>query len=64
MRQILAGGEHSPGAIGHPVKLNHHAVDSVIDDKFSIIKKEVLSREEGRCPANHYGTYLFAGQKL
>lgn len=48
--------------IGHPIKLD----ENTIADKLRLFKPlmfKILSREEGRNPAAHYGTYLFIGEK-
>jgi SAM-dependent methyltransferase len=50
------------GAVGHPIKLNHEWFEPFLQGFEPIIKK-VLSRENGRAPDSHYGTFLFAGRK-
>jgi SAM-dependent methyltransferase len=51
-----------PGQIGHPIRVDHHWLDIRLAG-FEPVKKVILSREEGRGPAHHYGTYVFAGIK-
>ena len=49
--------------IGHPIRLHHEDVDRSILNKFDPKLYKILSREDGRNPQAHYGTYLFIGQK-
>ncbi|TSA43821.1 class I SAM-dependent methyltransferase [bacterium] len=51
------------GHIGHPIKLHHEVLNSLLDGLYEIQMKSILSREEGRSPKSHYGTYLFIGIK-
>ena len=48
--------------IGHPIKLDKHYLDKETLG-YSILFKKILSREKGRNPKCHYGTYLFIGVK-
>jgi len=50
--------------IGHPIKVDHLWLDSLLDNQFEPVCYKILSREDGRSPQAHYGTYLFAGKKL
>lgn len=54
--------QDDPGQVGHPIRVDHEWMDSYLKDWTPIIKK-VLTREQGRAPAYHYGTYVFAGHK-
>lgn len=49
--------------VGHPIKLGHEWMDEQLLSGFDPVIHRLLSREEGRSPSIHYGTYLFAGQK-
>jgi SAM-dependent methyltransferase len=49
--------------IGHPIRLDHEILDSFLLSKFDTVLHSILSRDEGREPSAHYGTYLFAGCK-
>lgn len=51
------------GHIGHPIKLHHQVLDPLLISSYEVKMKEILSREEGRSPCSHYGTYLFMGTK-
>jgi len=55
---------HADGEIGHPIRVAHPELDSFLFPRFDKVKSIVLSREEGREPDHHYGTYLFIGKKL
>ena len=54
--------QKDPGVIGHPILVDHLWLDGHLA-AFTPVLKKVLPRAEGRGPAYHYGTYLFAGQK-
>jgi SAM-dependent methyltransferase len=54
---------HDPGAVGHPIKLNHEWFEPFLQGFQPIIKK-VLDRKECRDPQQHYGVLIFAGRKL
>jgi len=43
--------------------LDHCGLDRVLLPVFDVELRKVLSREEGRNPQAHYGTYLFIGKK-
>ncbi|MCL5287188.1 MAG: class I SAM-dependent methyltransferase [Acidobacteria bacterium] len=49
--------------IGHPIRIDDATMDTELLPKFEAVQRGVLSREEGRNPAAHYGTYLFLGAK-
>jgi len=51
-----------PRDIGHPIRLRLEDVSPHLAGFRSIIHR-VLARAEGRNPAAHYGTLIFAGQK-
>lgn len=59
--------ETDPGValddVGHPIMLDHCGLDRVLLPVFDVELRKVLSREEGRNPQAHYGTYLFIGKK-
>lgn len=44
--------------IGHPIKLDEDAINNKVG-KFRPLFSNILSREKGRNPDAHYGTYLF-----
>jgi len=48
---------------GHPITLDAEWFQPFLEGFRPVINK-VLSREEGRTPQWHHGTFLFAGQKL
>jgi SAM-dependent methyltransferase len=48
--------------IGHPIKMDTEYLDSQTQG-LSALYRKILSREQGRNPKCHYGTYLFIGQK-
>ncbi|MGV8130102.1 MAG: methyltransferase domain-containing protein [Methanolinea sp.] len=49
--------------IGHPIKLDHVIIEKSLEGKYSHLFKKILSREEGRNPGAHYGTFLGILQK-
>lgn len=49
--------------IGHPVRLRHTEIDARIGVTLRRQFYRILSREAGRNPRAHYGTYLLIGQK-
>lgn len=56
--------KNDPGSDGHPIKLRHEWFDEWLGPhRFEPIISKVLSRQEGRAPAAHYGTLIFAGRK-
>jgi SAM-dependent methyltransferase len=57
--------ESDPGAydVGHPIRLDHEMLDDVLERSFCARLRKVLSREEGRNPEAHYGTYVYIGEK-
>jgi len=48
--------------IGHPIKLDSDILDSYLA-KMQPLYKKILTREQGRNPRCHYGTYLFIGKQ-
>lgn len=52
-----------PGAVGHPIKLDHGWFAPYLEKDFQPIINKVLSREQGRAPEHHYGDLIFAGRK-
>ena len=52
------------GAVGHPIKLDEEWFRPWLDQGFTPVIRKVLSREQGREPAMHYGTLVFAGRKV
>ena len=49
--------------IGHPIRLRREDLDALLLKEFDPVIHDTLPREDGRHPAVHYGTYLFAGQR-
>ena len=49
--------------IGHPIRIDHDTLDTELLHAFRKVHYKILSREEGRNPSAHYGTYVFIGQK-
>lgn len=49
--------------VGHPIRLQHTVLDTQLLAEFQPVLHRILTREEGRNPAAHYGTYLFVGSK-
>lgn len=49
--------------VGHPIRIEHETLDRSLMPSFEPIIRRILSREEGRNPSAHYGTYLFIGRK-
>ena len=52
-----------PGQVGHPIRVDHHWMDDRLVGFESVLKK-ILSRDDGRGPAHHYGTYVYTGRKV
>jgi len=50
--------------IGHPIRIDEETLDAELAPRFGAVLRRVLSREEGRNPEAHYGTYLFIGRKV
>lgn len=48
---------------GHPIKVRHEWMDEFFESRYDAAFRKVLSREQGRNPSFHYGTYLYAGRK-
>jgi len=55
--------KNDPGQVGHPIRVEHYWMGGHLAGFEPVIKK-ILSRDEGRGPAHHYGTYVFAGSKM
>ncbi len=49
--------------IGHPIRIDHDTLDTQLLPSFRKVHYKILSREAGRNPSAHYGTYVFIGQK-
>ena len=49
--------------IGHPIRLHHEFINSILFPSIAPINYRILSRENGRNPEGHYGTYLLIGNK-
>jgi ubiquinone/menaquinone biosynthesis C-methylase UbiE len=49
--------------VGHPIKLHHELLDQMLNLRYDAKLKKVLSREDGRDPRYHYGTYILIGIK-
>lgn len=41
----------------HPIKVDHNTIDESLTG-YDVVLRRILSREEGRNPLAHYGTYL------
>jgi hypothetical protein len=52
-----------PGLVGHPIKLKAEWFEPWLNGFDHPEIYRILPRPEGREPANHYGTLLFAGKK-
>lgn len=50
--------------IGHPIRLKHDWLDRILLNEFESLIYKILSREQGRDPNYHYGTYIFAGRRI
>jgi SAM-dependent methyltransferase len=55
--------QRTAGDVGHPVRVDHHALDEELVPCFAQVLYRILPRDEGRNPSAHYGTYLFIGKK-
>ena len=54
---------HTGEDMGHPIRINHATLEDMLQEDFAPVLHRILSREEGRNPAAHYGTYVFIGRK-
>jgi SAM-dependent methyltransferase len=52
-----------PHDIGHPIRLRREDLEPYLEGFETVLRRD-LGREEGRVPALHYATLVFAGQKL
>lgn len=50
--------------IGHPIKIDHLLIGNTFDSRYQRLFEKILSRDEGRNPKAHYGTYLGILQKV
>jgi Methyltransferase domain len=57
--------ETDPGEydVGHPIRMDHHFLDESLGPSFESVLHKILSRENGRDPAAHYGTFVYVGKK-
>jgi 2-polyprenyl-6-hydroxyphenyl methylase/3-demethylubiquinone-9 3-methyltransferase len=55
--------QRDPGAVGHPIKLDHKWFEPHVQ-RFQPVIKKVLNREQSREPHQHYGALIFSGRKL
>ena len=46
----------------HPIRLDEASLEKYLE-KYSIILKKILPRNEGRNPSHHYATLIFVGRK-
>jgi SAM-dependent methyltransferase len=53
----------APGEIGHPITVDHQWIEEILGKRFDALIQKVISREHGRAPEHHYGTFIFAGRK-
>ncbi|KAF5052826.1 Methyltransferase domain protein [anaerobic digester metagenome] len=44
--------------IGHPIKIDFDTLNRFLSPQYHVILGKILSREEGRNPQAHYGTYI------
>jgi ubiquinone/menaquinone biosynthesis C-methylase UbiE len=56
--------ERTKGDIGHPIRIGHDTLDEALTPHFLRVFARVLTREEGRNPSAHYGTYILIGKKV
>jgi len=56
--------EENVSDIGHPIRLDQVLLDQILLRDFNPLLYRILPRDEGRSPKYHYGTYIFAGQKI
>lgn len=52
-----------PEDADHPIKLHHNKLDMFCDKYFTSVLKKKLTRNAGRAPNMHYGTYIFIGKR-
>lgn len=52
-----------PISQGHPIRLSEQFLDSILENKYTPLLKKILSREQGRNPEGHCGTYILIGKK-
>lgn len=55
--------ERAPGHEGHPIAVDERWMRDQLGESWSPAVNRVLSRGEGRDPAHHSGTFLFAGRR-
>ena len=53
----------APGHEGHPIAVDEPWMRTQLGTVFAPHVERVLTRQEGRDPSHHYGTFLFAGTK-
>ncbi len=56
------GIKDEPKREGHPIRLDHYFLDSLLNNLYDLSLKKMLSREESRDNA-YYGTYILIGKK-
>jgi ubiquinone/menaquinone biosynthesis C-methylase UbiE len=49
--------------VGHPIKMTHDTLDASLLPNSTPVLRKVLTREAGRNPSSHYGTYIFIGRR-
>ena len=49
--------------IGHPIKIDHLLIEQTLKSHYQKLSEKILTRNEGRNPQAHYGTYLGILQK-
>lgn len=48
---------------GHPIRVRSEDIDRRLGNEFEVLYRRILSRDEGRNPAVHGGTFLFVGRR-
>lgn len=65
--QDLTEAEEAPNnfvaEIGHPIKLTHDLLSSLVIDRFDAILEKILPKEQARNPIVQSGTYCYIGMK-
>ena len=51
------------GEVGHPIKIDHSLLEQLLGSQFDPVIHRILDRAQGRAPAHHYGTFIFAAKK-
>lgn len=62
-REDLIRCPESYSDIGHPIKIDLRLIEQILAGNYKKLFEKILSRDEGRNPQAHYGTYLGILQK-